>query len=161
MRKIIIFLLCCGALVSIVGCGGNTAPPPSESPPTMVAETIITETPPVAAVEPTEKEKEPTPTESKEQATEPTVTATEPITTTQPKEETKPGIGKTGRAIGGGKYRGKRLHHYCRNGRSAEGRNYNPTQAQCRFGSTEGRRIHKSIPHRAGRSYRNGHPRTD
>ena len=90
MRKIIIFLLCCGALVSIVGCGGNTAPPPSESPPTMVAETIITETPPVAAVEPTEKEKEPTPTESKEQATEPTVTATEPIPTTQPKEETKP-----------------------------------------------------------------------
>lgn len=89
MRKIIIFLLCCGALVSIVGCGGNTAPPPSESPPTMVAETIITETPPVATVMPTE-EKEPPPTESTDQATEPTVTATEPITTTQPKEETKP-----------------------------------------------------------------------
>lgn len=89
MRKIIIFLLCCGALVSMVGCGGNTAPPPSESPPTMVAETIITETPPVATVMPTE-EKEPPPTESTDQATEPTVTATVPITTTQPKEETKP-----------------------------------------------------------------------
>ncbi|MDO4398029.1 MAG: hypothetical protein Q4C21_06420 [Oscillospiraceae bacterium] len=89
MRKIIIFLLCCGVLVSMVGCGGNTAPPPSESPPTMVAETIITEAPPVATVMPTE-EKEPPPTESTDQATEPTVTATEPITTTQPKEETKP-----------------------------------------------------------------------
>ena len=94
MKKIIILLLCCGVLVSMVGCGGNIAPPPSESPPTTVSETIITErstetTPPVAAVEPTEKEKEPTPTESEDQATEPTVTTTEPITT-QPKEEIKP-----------------------------------------------------------------------
>ena len=95
MKKIIILLLCCGVLVSMVGCGGNTAPPPTESPPATVLETKITEaptetTPPVAAVEPTEEEKEPTPTESKAQATEPTSTATEPTTTTKPKEETKP-----------------------------------------------------------------------
>ena len=95
MKKIIILLLCCGVLVSMVGCGGNTAPPPTESPPAMVLETKITEaptetTPPVAAVESTEEEKEPTPTESKAQATEPTSTATEPTTTTKPKEETKP-----------------------------------------------------------------------
>ena len=94
MRKIIILLLCCGLLVSMVGCGGNTAPPSTESPPTTISETITTEipletTPPVTAVEPTEKEKEPVPTESKEQATEPTVTATEPTTTAQPKEEPK------------------------------------------------------------------------
>ena len=97
MKKIIILLLCCGVLVSMVGCGGNTAPPPTESPPKTVSETIITEpptetTPALAAIEPTEKEKEPVPTESKEQATEPTVTATEPITTTQPNEKTKPTI---------------------------------------------------------------------
>ena len=95
MRKIIILLLCCGMLVSMVGCGGNTAPPPTESPPTTVTKTVITETPtettpPVTAVEPTEKEKEPIPTESKAQATESTVIATEPTTTAQPKEETKP-----------------------------------------------------------------------
>ena len=95
MKKIIILLLCCGVLVSMVGCGGNTAPPPTESPPTTVSETIITETPteitpPVAAVEPTEKEKEPTPTESKDQATEPTAPTTEPTATAKPKEETKP-----------------------------------------------------------------------
>ena len=89
MKKIIILLLCCGVLVSMVGCGGNTAPP-TESPPTTESETVITETPPVTAVEPTEEEKEPTPTESKEQATVPTVTATEPTTTIQPKKETKP-----------------------------------------------------------------------
>ena len=92
MKKIIILLLCCGVLVSIVGCGGNTAPPPTESSPTMVSETVITETPtettpPVTAVEPTEEENEPPPTESKDQAIEPTATTTEPITTTQPKEE--------------------------------------------------------------------------
>ena len=94
MRKIIILLLCCGVLVSMVGCGGNTAPPPTESPPKTVSETIITETltettPPVTAVEPTEKEKEPTPTESKAQATEPTTTVTEPTTTAKSTEETK------------------------------------------------------------------------
>ena len=94
MKKIIILLLCCGVLVSMVGCGSNTAPPPTGSPPTTVSETIITETltettPPVTAVEPTEKEKEFLPTESKNRATEPTVTTTEP-TTTQPTEEIKP-----------------------------------------------------------------------
>ena len=91
MKKIIILLLCCGVLVSMVGCGGNIAPP-TESPPTTISETVTTETPPVTAVEQTEKEKEPVPTESKEQATEPTVTATEPTTTVQPKEETKPTV---------------------------------------------------------------------
>ncbi len=95
MKKIILLLLCCGVLIGMVGCGGNTAPPPTESPPTSVSETIITETPteiipPVTAVEPTEKEKEPHPTESTDQATEPTVTATKPTTTAKPTEETKP-----------------------------------------------------------------------
>ena len=94
MRKFIILLLCCGVLISMVGCGGNTAPPPTENPPTTVSETITeppTETtPPKTAVEPTEKEKEPLPIESKNQATVPTVTVTEPPTTTKPKEETKP-----------------------------------------------------------------------
>ncbi len=76
MKKIIFLLLCCGVIIGMVGCGGNTAPPPTESPPT-------------TAVEPTEKEKEPTPTESKDQTTEPTVTATEPPTTAKPTKETK------------------------------------------------------------------------
>ena len=97
MKKIIILLLCCGVLIGMVGCGGNTAPPPTESPPTTVSETIITETPtettpPATAVEPTEKENEPTPTESKDQPTEPTVTATEPTTTAKPTEEPKPTV---------------------------------------------------------------------
>ena len=95
MKKIIILLLCCGMLVSMVGCGGNTAPPTTKSPPTTVTKTVITETPtettpPITAVRPTEKEKEPVPTESKEQATEPTVTATKPTSTAKPKEESKP-----------------------------------------------------------------------
>ncbi len=97
MRKIIILLLCCGVLIGMVGCGGNTAPPPMESPPTTVSETVITETPTkttphVAAIEPSEKEKEPTPTESKAQADKPTVTVTEPTATVteKPKEEIKP-----------------------------------------------------------------------
>ena len=94
MKRKIILLLCCGVLVSMVGCGGNTAPPPTESLPTTVLGMTITETPtettpPITAVKPTEKEKESLPTESADQATEPTVTTTEPITT-QPKEETKP-----------------------------------------------------------------------
>ena len=94
MKKIII-LLCCGVLVSMVGCGGNTAPPPTASPPTIASETVITEvsteiTPPVTAVKPSEKEKEPLPTESEDQATKPTVTATESLTMAKPKEETKP-----------------------------------------------------------------------
>jgi len=95
MRKIIILLLCCGVLVSMVGRGGKTAPPPTESQSTTVSETIMTETPtettpPKTAVEPTEKEKEPLPTVSEYQAAEPTKTITEPTTTTQSKEETKP-----------------------------------------------------------------------
>ena len=76
----------------MVGCGGNTAPPPTESPPTTVSKTVITvtvleTTPPVTAVKPTEKEKEPVHIESKEQAIKATVTATEPTTATK---ETKP-----------------------------------------------------------------------
>ena len=95
MRKIIILLLCCGVLVSMVGCGGNTALPLTESPPTTVSETVITEAPtetapPVTAIDPTEKEKEPIPTERKAQATEPTTTATEPTTTAKPNDENKP-----------------------------------------------------------------------
>lgn len=95
MRKIIILLLCCGVLVSMVGCGGNTALPLTESPPTTVSETVITEAPtetapPVTVIDPTEKEKEPIPTERKAQATEPTTTATEPTTTAKPNDENKP-----------------------------------------------------------------------
>ncbi len=95
MKKIIILLLCCGVIVSMVGCGDNAAPPSTESPPTTISETVIAETPtettpPVAAVEPTEEEKGPTTTESKESATEPTVAATEPTTTAKQKEETTP-----------------------------------------------------------------------
>ena len=95
MKKIILLLLCCGVLVSMVGCGGNTAPPSTESLPPTVSETIIKETPTettphVTAVEPTEKEKEPVPTESADQATGPTVTATEPTTMVKPTEEPKP-----------------------------------------------------------------------
>ena len=94
MRKAIILLLCCGVLVGMAGCGGNTAPPATESPPTTISKIITAETPaepipPTTAVEVTEKEKEPTPTESKYQAAEATVTATEPITE-KPKEEIKP-----------------------------------------------------------------------
>lgn len=90
MKKIIILLLCCGMLVSMVGCGGNTAPPPAESFPITVSETVTTEipfetTPFTTAVEPTEKEKEPVPTESKEQTTVQTVTT--PITTKKATEE--------------------------------------------------------------------------
>lgn len=92
MKNIIILIFCCGVLVSMVGCGGNTAPLSTETPPTTVSETAIMKTPPVTAVEPTEKEKEPTPTESKEQATEPLMSVTKPITTTQPKEQTEPTV---------------------------------------------------------------------
>ena len=95
MKKIIILLLCCGVLVSMVGCGGNTAPPPTESPPTAVSETTITEpptetTPPVTAVESTEKET--VSIESQEQTSEPT-TAT-PTTTVKSTEDIKPSEAK-------------------------------------------------------------------
>ena len=94
MNKTIILLLCYGVLVSMVGCGDNTAPLPTESLPTTVTETIITETPieatpPIAAVEPTEKETEPPPTESEVRATKPTVTTTEPTTAAEEKKEPK------------------------------------------------------------------------
>lgn len=93
MKKIIILLLCCGVLIGTVGCGDNTAPPPSKSPPITALETVITEThtetaPPITAVEPTEEEKEHPPTESKAQATEPSVTA--PTTAVKRTEETMP-----------------------------------------------------------------------
>lgn len=90
MRKIIVLFLCCVVLISMVGCGCNAAPPPTESSPTTVSKTIITETPPVTPVEPTEEEKELPTTVRADQATEPTTTATEPTTTEKPKEETKP-----------------------------------------------------------------------
>ena len=57
MKNIIILIFCCGVLVSMVGCGGNTAPLPTESPPTTVSETAILKTPPVTAVETTEKKR--------------------------------------------------------------------------------------------------------
>lgn len=97
MRIIILLLLCCGVLVSMVGCSGNTAPTTqAESPPTTVSETVITEpptetTPSATMVEPTEKEKEPVPTESTDQATESTKTESASTTTTteKPKAENK------------------------------------------------------------------------
>lgn len=93
MKKIILLLLCCGLIIGMVGCGSNAVPPPSAT--TTASETVITDTPiettpPKAAVEPAEKEKEPTPTESAAQTTEPPTTATTPSTTAKPKEETKP-----------------------------------------------------------------------
>lgn len=95
MKKIIILILYCGVLISMIGCGGNTAPPATESPPTTISKIITAETPaepipPTTAVELTEEGKEPTPTESKNQATAQTVTVTEPTTTAKPKEELKP-----------------------------------------------------------------------
>ncbi len=93
MRKIILLLLCCGVLVSMAGCDGNTAPPSTDSSPITIAEIVITEifteTTPPTAIEPTEKEKEPVLTESKDQATEPTKTEPMPATTEKPKEETE------------------------------------------------------------------------
>ena len=91
MKKIIILLLCCGVLVSMVGCGGNTAPPPTESPPTAVSETTITEpptetTPPVTAVEPIEKET--FSIKNHEQTSKPTPTV--PTTTVKLTEDIKP-----------------------------------------------------------------------
>lgn len=91
MKKIITLLLCCGLLVSMVGCDGNTAQPPTESQPTTLSETSTETTPPRAAVEPTE-EKAPLPTESKDQTTEPTKTESAPTTTETPQEETTPTV---------------------------------------------------------------------
>lgn len=93
MKKIIFLFLCCGLIIGMVGCGSNTAPPPSETV-TTASETVITDTPtkttsPQVTVEPTEKEKEHISTESKATATKPTTTATTPTTTAKPKEESK------------------------------------------------------------------------
>ena len=100
MKKIIIFLLCCGVLVSMVGCGRNTAPLPTVSPPVTELETTITETPsettpPITAIEPTEKEIEPHPSESEVRAAKPIVTVTEPTTAAEEKEETTPTVTTT------------------------------------------------------------------
>lgn len=90
MKKIIIPLLCCGMLTGMVGCGGNTAPPPAKSPPTTVLKTIITKMPtettlPVTAVEATEKET--VFIKNQEQAIEPTPIA--PTPTVKTTEEVK------------------------------------------------------------------------
>ena len=95
MRKLIILILCCGVLMSMAGCDGNTAPPSTESLTTMVSESVTTETPaettpPVTAVESTEKET--VSIESQEQTSEPT-TAT-PTTTVKSTEDIKPSEAK-------------------------------------------------------------------
>ena len=94
MKKTIILLLCCGVLVSMVGCGGNTAPPPIESPSTKVSATTIPDVPiktiPPTAVEPAEKEKEPTAIERENRETEAPTTTHAPTTTEKSKEKTEP-----------------------------------------------------------------------
>ena len=85
MRKLITLLLCCGVLVSMVGCGGNTAPPPTESSSSIALEITMTETQNTPAVEPTEKET--ASIEIQEQASE--ATATLPLTTIKSTEELK------------------------------------------------------------------------
>ena len=87
MRKLIILLLCCGMLVSMVGCGGNTATPPTESSSSIALKIIMTETLYTTTLEPTEKEKVTDSIESQEQTSEPTSTA--PQTTKKPTEELK------------------------------------------------------------------------
>lgn len=99
MKKIIILLLCCGVLVSMVGCGDNTAPPPTESPTTTVSETIITEThtetiPPVTAVEPTEEIKPTEPVKTTvintvKEKVDPQITESKTAETEPPKDEPK------------------------------------------------------------------------
>ncbi len=99
MKKIIFLLLYYGVLISMVGCGGNTVPPPTESPPTTVSKTAMTETPtettpPVATVEPTVTATEPTKTAKPKEEPNPTATpkTTEPSATenTKSKDETPP-----------------------------------------------------------------------
>ena len=87
MKKIIIFLLCYGVLIGMVGCGGNTASPSTESSNSIALEISMTETPHTSAVEPTQKEKETVSIKSQEQTSEPTSTA--PMTTKTPTEEIK------------------------------------------------------------------------
>ena len=86
MRKIIILLFCCGVLVSMAGCGGNTAPPSTESLSSIALEIITPETQHTTTVEPTEKES--VSIESHEQASEPIIT--EPTTTVTSTEKTTP-----------------------------------------------------------------------
>lgn len=125
MRKIIILLLCCGVLVGMVGCGDNTAPPPTESAPTTVSETIITETPtktipPVTAVEPTEKEKEHPPT--REHGSGDSDNCDRHRAYSNDKADGRiqaNGKSKTDRTISGGNSKGKRMHHNSGNRRSA------------------------------------------
>ena len=88
MKKIIILLLCCGVLIGVVGCGGNTAPTSAESLPSIALEIIMTETPHTTTVEPTEKEKETVSIESQEQTSEPTHAT--PTTTIKSTEEIMP-----------------------------------------------------------------------
>lgn len=85
MKKLIILLLCCGGIIDVVGCGGDTAQPHPESPQITVSETAITETPPVTLVTPTEKET--VSIESQKQASESTPTT--PTTTVKSTEEIK------------------------------------------------------------------------
>ena len=87
MRKLIILLLCCGVLISMVACGGNTASPSTEISSSIALEIIMTEILHVTTVEPTEKEKETVSIESQEQTSEPTHTV--PMTTKKPTEEIK------------------------------------------------------------------------
>ena len=86
MRKLIILLLCCGVLISMVGCGGNTAPPSTERSSSIALEIITPETPHTTAVETTEKET--VPIESQEQASK--LTSAALLTTKKPKEEVNP-----------------------------------------------------------------------
>ena len=109
MKKQIILLFCCGVLVSIAGCGSNTAPPPTASPPTTVSETLTMEmptetTPLVTAIQPTEKantavtntaeEKVTLPIDETVESTTPQPTESETLETEpakeEPKEETEP-----------------------------------------------------------------------
>lgn len=92
MKNIIILIFCCGVLVSMVGCGGNTAPLPTESPPTTVSETAIMKTPPMTTVEPTGKEKEPTPTEKQGTGNRAARERHKAHNDPQPKEQTEPTV---------------------------------------------------------------------
>ncbi len=87
MRKLIILLLCCGVLISMVACGGNTVSPSTESSSSIALEIIMTEILHVTTVEPTEKEKETVSIESQEQISEPTHTT--PTATVKSIEEIK------------------------------------------------------------------------
>ena len=86
MRKLIILLLCCGVLISMVGCGGNTAPLSTENSSSIALEITTTETQNTQAVEPTEKET--ISIKNHKQTSEPTPTA--PTTMVKSTEEITP-----------------------------------------------------------------------